>query len=61
VKTKEQWESALMTTDFMGKRHSGDNDRTGFNALLYITQITRINTSRKALKEKLVTKGKVLL
>lgn len=52
MKTEEQWESALMTTDFMGKRHSGDNDRTGFNALLYITQITRINTSRNALKRK---------
>lgn len=50
-----------MTTDFMGKRYSGDNARSGFNELPYITQITQINNSKNALKEKLVTKGKVLL
>lgn len=61
MKTKEKLENALMTTDFMGKRYSGDNARTRFNALPYITQITQINNSKNALKEKLVTKGKVLL
>ena len=60
MKTEKQLESALMTTDFMGKRYSGDNAKTGFNALLYIIQITRINTNKNALKEMLVTKGKVL-
>lgn len=43
-----------MTTDFMGKRYSEDNARTGFNALVYVTQIIRINSSKNALKEKLV-------